>query len=114
MMDPGPTWHGGRVHELCFRSEACRRDLGDAFLAALDRAESMELAALASEARALEESTAHGDPDLTRAAWDQVERFMAERPAQIQTWVGGSMGEVVDEDGDGLDGCTEDPDDGNL
>lgn len=119
MMEAGPGWHGGRVHELCFQSEACRRDLHDAFRQVLARVEDMDLAGLADEARdlveddALEESTAHGDPDLTREAWEQVERFMQERPAQIEDWLGCLAGESVDHDGDGWNGCTEDPEDWN-
>ncbi len=119
MMEPGPSWHGGRVHELCFRSEACRHDLHDAFEDVLSRVESMELAELAAgaqalvEAPALEESTAYGDPELTRQAWDQVERFMAERPEHLQTWLSCLAGEPLDHDGDGYNGCTEDPEDWN-
>ncbi len=117
MMELGPAWTGGRVHQLCFSSQACRDRLYQAFLEVIERAEAMELSALAAEAqaligeRALAEATAHGDPDITEAAWEQVDHHLSERPAQLHEWLGCLAGEVVDHDEDGWDGCTEDPDD---
>ena len=117
MMELGPTWRGGRVHELCFASPACRGALHEAFLQVLERVERMDLAGLSHEAqalvedRALAESTAHGDPAITREAWEQVDHYMAERPGQLHAWLGCLVGELVDHDEDGWDGCTEDPDD---
>ena len=117
MTEPGPSWHGGRVHQLCFASGSCMLDLHDAFQHVLARVEAMDLADLAADAqalvesRAMAESTAHGDPDLTRASWDQVERYMDERPDQIHEWLSCLAGEPVDHDDDGWDGCTVDPED---
>ena len=63
--------------------------------------------------RLLEESTAHGDPEMTQESWDQVERYLVERPDQVLRWLPCLAGEPVDHDGDGFDGCTVDPDDDN-
>ncbi len=119
MMEPGPSWHGGRIHELCFQSEACQRDLLSAFQQVLAQVDDMDLAELTEKAQALvedavlAESTAHGDPEMTRQAWEQVENFMDERPEQLEDWLGCLAGEQLDHDGDGWDGCTEDPEDWN-
>ncbi len=119
MMEPGPTWHGARVHRICFDSPACMAELHGAFIDVLERIEQMELDALRTEAqaliesRALAESEAHGDPERTREAWEEVETYLAERPDQLHEWLGCLAGEPVDHDGDGdgWDGCTEDPED---
>ena len=117
MTEPGPQWSGGRIHQLCFAFEGCRQQLYDAFQEVMHRVEDMELMELADQAqalvesRALEESTAYGDPEVTREAWEQVDRYVQERPDQLHEWLDCLADEPVDHDGDGWDGCTEDPDD---
>ncbi len=117
MMEPGPEWHGGRVHRICFDSSACRAELAQAFDGVLARVEEMELAELAEEAqalietRALAESTAYGDPERTEESWEEVQSFIERRPEQIGEWLDCLWDEPVDHDGDGWNGCTEDPDD---
>ncbi len=119
LQEPGPAWHGGRIHELCFDIEPCRYQLFEAFHQVMDRVEQQDLPGLADQARELvgerllEESTAHGDPEMTQESWDQVERYLVERPDQVLRWLPCLAGEPVDHDGDGFDGCTVDPDDDN-
>ncbi|MFH1467422.1 MAG: hypothetical protein ABIO70_23765 [Pseudomonadota bacterium] len=104
------------MHELCFASTACRRALYDAFLGVMARVDTLDLPALVHQSRdlvgerVLTESSAHGDPEVTRAAWDQVDLYMAERHDQLAAWLGCLAGEVVDHDQDGWDGGTEDLD----
>ena len=118
MQGPGPSWHhGGRIHRLCFASSACRTRLSQAFTDLLARVEGMDLAGLADQARQLvepllvAEATAHGDPDITRAALDGVSDYIAGRPASVEAWLPCLTGGSVDNDGDTFDGCSADCDD---
>ena len=117
MMELGPTWNGGRIHQICFGSPRCMADLHGGFLAVMERVETMDLVGLSAEAqalvesRALAEATAHGDPEITEEAWEQLGRFVEERPHQLHEFLGCLAGEFVDHDEDGWDGCTEDPED---
>ncbi len=121
MKSPGPSWEdgGGRIHQLCFSSAACRSRLHQAFGELLDRVDEMGLLGLAEDARrlvmplALAESREYGDPGRTIEALNQVSRYIMDRGEQIDAWLPCLAGDPVDKDGDGYDGCTVDCDDGN-
>jgi len=115
IQSPGPAWKwGGRVHQVCIASPECRVELRHAFEATLERMEAMDLGDLAVQARehvedlVLEDADRWGDPDWARTSMDQVSWYIDERPAQVEQWLPCLDGEVVDLDGDGFDGCTED------
>jgi hypothetical protein len=121
MREPGPSWGewGGRVHRLCFDSSECLVMLHEAFADLLDRVDEMDLAGLADDARdlvedlALAESTEYGDPERTTEALDRVGWFIEERREAIEAWLPCIIGQTVDNDDDGHDGCAEDCDDWN-
>lgn len=119
MQGPGPSWHGGRVHEVCFLSDECISMLYDAFEATLERADQMDLEGVAEEARELvephvvAEAEAHGNPEITEEAYESMERFFTERRGQIESWLDCLVGGEVDTDGDGFNGCDADCDDWN-
>jgi spore coat protein CotH len=120
MQGPGPSWHhGGRIHQLCMSSPECRGILYDAFRDLFARIDSLGLRSLAGEAREvveallLAESTEFGDPDLTTGSLDQVVEHIDRRQDEIESWLPCLVGGVVDNDGDGADGCAEDCDDFN-
>jgi spore coat protein CotH len=121
MQQPGPAWshHGGRVHQICVSSPACRTRLHQAFVELLDRVDEMNLIGLAATARqkvedlTMAESTEHGDPNRTTESLNQVVNFMTNRRQELEVWLPCLAGEIVDQDSDGYDACKEDCDDHN-
>ncbi len=120
MRHPGPAWvpgPGGRVHELCFASAECRRRLADAISYIVAVSKRIDLSGLARSARrlvepyVLAEAQAYGDPALTIRALDQIEAYLADHSAAMESWQPCLVGQSVDHDGDGADGCTSDCDD---
>ena len=121
MRSPGPSWGemGGRVHSICFTSDACRARLSQAYEDLFARVETLDLRGLADEAieqigpSIMAEATTYADPERTEASWDQVRQYVDGRQEAIEAWLPCLTGGVVDNDGDSSDGCTDDCDDGN-
>jgi hypothetical protein len=123
---PGPAWGDGggfgdgRLHLLCFRSEACLSRLRDAFVEVLDTADEMDLRGLAEETfaaisdAALAETSAWGDPAATIYAAADASAYIVRRREDVETWLPCLVGGAVDNDGDTHDGCTADCDDWNA
>ncbi len=126
MQGPGPAWGDAdgfgdaRMQMLCFRSAACLTRLRDAFADVLDAADAMDLRGLAEETwaavddAALAETSAWGDPTATIYAVADTSAFIVRRRGEIERWLPCLEGAVLDGDGDGFDGCTEDCDDGSA
>lgn len=115
MQGPGPSWEwGGRVHQVCFYSDACLGRLHDAFVDVIDRVEEMDLAGLAGEARALVEDTVVAEAteagNLEDVEWNlaAVDEFIDDRGESIEAWLPCLIGGEIDLDGDGFGGCSED------
>ncbi len=119
MTHPGPTWDEtrGRMHELCYWSPECRERLFEAFEHVLQTADDVDLHGVAEGARGrvesllLVESAVYGDPAATVHALDDVMAYIEGRRTALEAWMPCLVGEPVDHDGDGRDGCTLDPDD---
>ncbi len=120
MRHRGPAWEpgpGGRIHELCFRSEECRDRLHGAFVELLKRIDDVDLLGVAEDARhlvgplAMQEAREYGNPELTVEALNRVSRHISQRSDEVSAWLPCLIGEAVDRDRDGYDGCREDCDD---
>ena len=117
--ETGPTFWGGRMHQLCFASDECLNDLHQAFDDVIERVDEMDLTAVAAEAWeavgdiALAEAQTYGDVNWTTGARNQVDYFIEDRGAEIDEWLPCLVGGQVDHDNDGFDGCTTDCDDYN-
>jgi hypothetical protein len=120
MEGPGPVWlRGGRIHQLCFRSDTCRSQLARAVADLLDRVVEMDLQGLAEEAIALVaghtliEASAYGDPNRTAESMNRVLFQIANRADEMADWLPCLEGGTVDNDNDTYNGCDEDCDDYN-
>lgn len=108
---------GGRVHQLCMASEQCREGLSQAFYDVLDRVEEMDLDAMAEDAftlvgdLTLEEAAEFGDTERTLETVEGIGEFISNRGDEIEAWLPCLLGEKVDHDKDGYEGCSVDCED---
>ena len=128
MKGPGPSWEapafgvgamfdGGRMQKLCFQSGECMSRLHDAYGEVFALVEEMGLEELYGEARALaepvrrEEAQAHGSVYITEYYFNLMDAHFAGRESRMREWMPCLVGQKVDFDADGHDGCTADCDD---
>lgn len=128
MKGPGPSWekpvrgidsicNGGRLQHICFDSPTCMAHLAAKFREVAQLANSMDLHEAATQAAELieplmlQDAEMYGDPMATKAAIEGVMDFIGSRQQRLEVWLPCLEGQVVDQDGDGANGCNVDCDD---